>query len=44
MQYLAGKNFIHRDLAARNILMANEDVCKVGGEVHTVQLSEDHVC
>ena len=30
MEYLARKAFVHRDLAARNILVAENQVCKVG--------------
>ena len=33
MEYLAKKAFVHRDLAARNILVAENQVCKVGAFV-----------
>ena len=33
MDYLAKKCFIHRDLAARNILVTDNYVCKVCGNV-----------
>jgi len=33
MNYLATKGFVHRDLAARNILLTEQEVCKVIGNL-----------
>lgn len=30
MCYLESQNYIHRDLAARNVLVAENNLCKVG--------------
>ncbi|XP_043932961.1 non-receptor tyrosine-protein kinase TNK1 [Protopterus annectens] len=44
MAYLESKHFIHRDLAARNILLASEDMVKIGdfGLMRALSSESDH--
>lgn len=44
MAYLESKRFIHRDLAARNILLAANDLVKIGdfGLMRALPKNDDH--
>lgn len=44
MSYLESKRFIHRDLACRNVLMASNDMVKIGdfGLMRALPSQEDH--